>query len=301
MAVRAAGRHPGAMTEHATPTPKTLRRSRTDRMVAGVCGGLGRYFDLNPAFFRVGFVVLTLLGGSGLLIYGAALLVIPGEDEDDSIAVRVLKDYREKPWAAIGLGLVVVAGVLLLQNARFHPAGDGILFVLLAVGALVLWAQHRDERGRGRRALRIVGATLVILFVAALASIGIALATLDVHLSKGIGNRTYHVASASELDRKYELGIGELNLDLRNVELRRGETPVDVRVGVGQVRITVPPDLKVRYDADAKWGQVNVFDQDVGGHHARTTGTSPTGTEGRVLVVHARVGAGQVELERAVG
>ena len=54
MAVRAAGRHPGAMTEHATPTPKTLRRSRTDRMVAGVCGGLGRYFDLNPAFFHLG-------------------------------------------------------------------------------------------------------------------------------------------------------------------------------------------------------------------------------------------------------
>jgi phage shock protein PspC (stress-responsive transcriptional regulator) len=288
------------MTEHATHTPKTLRRSRTDRMIAGVCGGLGRYFDLNPAFFRVGFVVLTLLGGSGLLVYGAALLVIPGEDEEDSIAARVLKDYRNKPWAAIGLGLVVVAGVLLLQNARFHPAGNGILIVLLAVGALVLWAQHRDARAGGGRALRIVGAALVLLFVAALAFIGIALATLDVHLSKGIGNRTYHVTSASELDRKYELGVGELDLDLRNVELPRGETPVDVRVGVGQIRITVPPDLKVRYDADAKWGQVNVFDQDVGGHHARTTGTSPTGTESRVLVVHARVGAGQVDLERAV-
>ena len=34
-------------------------------MVAGVCGGLGRYFDVNPTFYRVGFVVLALLGGAG--------------------------------------------------------------------------------------------------------------------------------------------------------------------------------------------------------------------------------------------
>jgi len=56
---------------------KRLERSRSDRMVAGVCGGLARYFDIHPAFYRVGFVVLTLLGGAGLLIYLAAALVIP--------------------------------------------------------------------------------------------------------------------------------------------------------------------------------------------------------------------------------
>ena len=54
-------------------------------MLAGVCGGLGRYFDVNPLFYRVGFVVLTLLGGAGALIYGASLLVIPVEGEQDSI------------------------------------------------------------------------------------------------------------------------------------------------------------------------------------------------------------------------
>ena len=66
------------MTEHAT-TYKELRRSRSDRMVAGVCGGLGRYFDVNPTFYRVGFVVLALLGGAGILIYVAAVLVMPDE------------------------------------------------------------------------------------------------------------------------------------------------------------------------------------------------------------------------------
>ena len=55
------------MSEHITHTQgiKRLERSSTDRMLAGVSGGLGRYFDLNPAVFRLGFVVLTLLGGAG--------------------------------------------------------------------------------------------------------------------------------------------------------------------------------------------------------------------------------------------
>ena len=45
-------------------------------MLAGVCGGLGSYFDVNPLFYRIGFVVLSFLGGAGFLVYGAALLVI---------------------------------------------------------------------------------------------------------------------------------------------------------------------------------------------------------------------------------
>ena len=69
------------MSENITHTPSTkrLERSSSDRVIAGVSGGLGRYFDLNPTFFRLGFVVLTLLGGAGILIYLAAVLVLPDE------------------------------------------------------------------------------------------------------------------------------------------------------------------------------------------------------------------------------
>src|SRR6266508_1094494 len=49
------------------PTIKRLERSRSDRMLAGVCGGLASYFEIHPAFYRVGFVVLTLLGGAAIL------------------------------------------------------------------------------------------------------------------------------------------------------------------------------------------------------------------------------------------
>ena len=81
------------MTE--TLTYKQLRRSRSDRMVAGVSGGLGRYFDVNPVLYRVGFVVLALLGGAGILIYLAAALVIPDEGQEQSIVEQALRERRE--------------------------------------------------------------------------------------------------------------------------------------------------------------------------------------------------------------
>src|SRR6266536_4496476 len=111
MVRRAARRHPRDMSEHITHTPmvKRLERSSSSRVVAGVCGGLGRYFDLNPNVFRLGIVVLTLLGGAGILVYLAAVLVLPAEGRDASIAAQVLAERSERPWPLVGLGLVGIA------------------------------------------------------------------------------------------------------------------------------------------------------------------------------------------------
>lgn len=57
-----------------------LYRSRDEKMVAGICGGLGQYLDLDPTLIRVLWVVVTILGGgTGLLAYGVLWLVIPQE------------------------------------------------------------------------------------------------------------------------------------------------------------------------------------------------------------------------------
>jgi phage shock protein PspC (stress-responsive transcriptional regulator) len=134
------------MTEHVA-TYKELRRSRDDRMVAGVCGGLARYFDVNPTFYRVGFVVLTLLGGAGILIYGAALLVMPDEGQSESVASGVLRDHRHRPWALLGLVLVGVAGIVLLSRLSFHVhSGVGFWVVVLIVGGVLLQWQQRAWR-----------------------------------------------------------------------------------------------------------------------------------------------------------
>ena len=59
--------------------PRRLTRSSSDKVLGGVAGGLGRYFDIDPIIFRIGFVVLTLAGGAGLLAYGAAWLFVPAD------------------------------------------------------------------------------------------------------------------------------------------------------------------------------------------------------------------------------
>ncbi|MDL2311808.1 PspC domain-containing protein [Bacteroidales bacterium OttesenSCG-928-B11] len=56
---------------------KKLYRSINDRKIAGVCGGLGEYFTIDPTIVRVLFVALLVLGGSGLLLYLLLWLIVP--------------------------------------------------------------------------------------------------------------------------------------------------------------------------------------------------------------------------------
>ncbi|HEB83754.1 MAG TPA: PspC domain-containing protein [Bacteroidetes bacterium] len=60
---------------------KRLRRSRRDSVIAGVCGGLGEYFNVDPVVFRVIWVVLLLTAGTGLLGYLICWIIIPREPE----------------------------------------------------------------------------------------------------------------------------------------------------------------------------------------------------------------------------
>ena len=138
------------MTETSTHTlgngaTKRLERSRSDRKLAGVCGGLARYFDIHPAVYRVGFVVLALLGGAGILIYLAAALVMPDEGHEDSFATAALRNRRDRPWPLIGLGLVAVAFVTLLSRATLWPHGDAWILLLIA-GAAILWITRQGKR-----------------------------------------------------------------------------------------------------------------------------------------------------------
>ncbi len=58
---------------------RRLYRSRTERMVGGVCGGLAEYLNMDPTIVRLVFVLLALLGGHGLLLYLILWLVVPPE------------------------------------------------------------------------------------------------------------------------------------------------------------------------------------------------------------------------------
>jgi phage shock protein PspC (stress-responsive transcriptional regulator) len=290
---------------------KRLERSRSDRMLAGVCGGLARYFDIHPAVYRVGFVVLTLLGGAGILIYLAAALVMPDEGERDSVATGALRSRRERPWPLIGLALVGIAVASLLARATFWPHGDAWWLLLLA-GAAILWITRHgmttappadasalalEDSRRMRRLFKRIAIAFGMIVALILVAAAVFAAIFHVHLGQGIGDRKYVVAGADELRRNYRLGIGDMTVDLSNVQFKAGETHVGTRVDVGELRVVVPQNVALQVHGDAQLGQVEVLGDSADG---RNVDRSVDQAGRRVLVLDAHVGAGVVRVMRAV-
>ena len=61
--------------------PKRLYRSRTDRKIAGICGGMGQYFGVDPVIFRIIWLLLLLGMGAGLVVYLVLWLIVPLEPQ----------------------------------------------------------------------------------------------------------------------------------------------------------------------------------------------------------------------------
>lgn len=86
-----------------------LRRSRSDRKIAGVAGGLARHLDIDPVIVRVAVVVLTLFGGAGLLVYGGLWLLVPEEGSERAILGL---DDRSRSLAVIGIGVLAALSLV---------------------------------------------------------------------------------------------------------------------------------------------------------------------------------------------
>ena len=127
---------PGAPQVDSTPV---LRRSRSDRVVFGIAGGLGRYLGVDPVIIRIGLVLLTVFGGGGVLLYLIGLVVIPEEAEGEVTAGAVGTGTGSNNVAFIlGAALVVVGSLSLLT--RLLP-DLGFLVgpaLLIGAGALVI-------------------------------------------------------------------------------------------------------------------------------------------------------------------
>jgi phage shock protein PspC (stress-responsive transcriptional regulator) len=121
--------------EQPTPSPRRLLRSRDDRVVGGVSGGLGKYFDVDPVFFRVGFVALAFLGGLGVFLYLAALLFVPTEESGGGEPPR---RSRTLTIAAAAL-LVVIGGAVVFDGHWWFGGFFGPIGFLVIVGAAVWW------------------------------------------------------------------------------------------------------------------------------------------------------------------
>jgi len=273
---------------------RQLRRSRSDRTLAGVCGGLAAYFEIHPAVFRVAFVVLTLMGGAGILIYLAAALVLPDEGKQDSVAAAALR--RRRPWVLVVLGLAAVVPLALLSEVPVWPRGDAWVFILVAAAILLwlTWFAVAATRSGWLRAVVIAVSSAVVLLLALMAAF---LAVFDVHLRDGIAERTFAPASVDTLRDEYELGIGELVLDLRSIEFPLGETRLRARVDAGRIHLLLPDGVALRAGTSAKLGEIELLGRRVEGWEVARR-VDETGL--RVLVVDAEVGIGEIQIERGL-
>lgn len=118
-----------------------LRRSTTDRKIAGVAGGLGRHLNIDPTVIRVLLVVLVFFGGAGLVLYGAAWLIVPEEGSDQSVV-----DTSPSTRNALLIVAAVIAAMLLVGDSW---GGFGFPWPLLLL-ALVVFAVlvGRDRSAR---------------------------------------------------------------------------------------------------------------------------------------------------------
>jgi phage shock protein PspC (stress-responsive transcriptional regulator) len=287
------------------PPPRRLTRSTTDSMIGGVAGGIGRHLNVDPLAIRITFVILTFAGGLGIVAYLLCLLFVPTDDPSAPpvkwglartlgaglLAVAALAILLPDWIWGPAVPLLIVAGAivyLLIRMVRDDGgthAGRvaariaiGIVLVALAVGGLVA-AAAGSALGGGIVVAGLViacgvglvggafrgGARWLIVPALVLALPLGAVAATDLDVRGTWGERTFRPATVAELEGGYEMGLGSMRVDLRDVDLPAGRTDLPLEIGMGEIQVLVPDDVCVTTDADVGVGAVNTGDGEQGG------------------------------------
>jgi phage shock protein PspC (stress-responsive transcriptional regulator) len=310
------------------PTPRRLRRSATDRKVAGVAAGVAEHLGLDPALVRIAFGVLSLVAGIGLAAYAVAVFVIPDAEgapplsagAKAAIVVIAIAAVISVPFAGAGATALIVPaaiGVLVWRavGGRVDPRlvrASAIIVGLCGALAVGLGAGVATAFGGGTIVAALViaaGAALVIgglrggarwlivpaLLLALPASV---VSAADLRLEGGVGERVYRPVTAADLRPAYRLGAGRLRIDLRHTQFTPGTVVgLKVRVGAGQLELIVPQNVCVDTSGHIGAGESRLFaevndgiDVDVAQHLQ----AKPTGA---LIRLDARVGAGQLYVD----
>jgi phage shock protein PspC (stress-responsive transcriptional regulator) len=156
-------------TAQAPGGPRRLYRSRSDRVIGGVCGGVARYFDIDPVLVRVGAVALAVLGGAGVLAYLAAVLLIPNEGEGG-----LPPEAPKRGMVITGAVLLIVAICVVLPFQGGWGADWGLVPLgFLALAGLLVWRLASGQRPQGDaravlRAMALGVALIILCFVLAI-------------------------------------------------------------------------------------------------------------------------------------
>jgi len=239
--------------------PRRFLRSRDDRVIAGVAGGLGRYFDIDPVIIRIAFAVSVLFGGLGAIAYVAIAIFVPADDGEGQPVPSGVGRGALQVLGVIALAFVafLAFGVLAAAGAVATGLGFGlpvaIVVVLLGIALAVL-----SFRGGAK--------WLIVPALALTLGVGVA-AAADLDLEGGVGSRDYKPVSATSIPADgYRLGVGRLAVDLRGIEWGRNRVlRLPVRIGAGQAVIAVPADVCVVADAHAGGGELRIAGQQADG------------------------------------
>ena len=389
------------------PPLRTLSRRSDDRVLCGVASGLGDYFNVDPAIFRLVFVGLTFFGGAGFMLYGLGWLFLPDRATGHSIGEDVVHRFggprSVATWIAAGIG------VLMLINASNIFDAD-LLWAAVLIGVGVLFFRREDRPGTGEPdrvgdvppsavvtpqsapysappreratapprgpshlgtdpetltprstiddgwrptpfvpppspppppsalgritvaaalivcgflallhtftafdvpisyyaalALIVVGAGLlvgarygrsrglIVLGLVLLAAVMISVPARNYPLFDGIGERTWQPSTVAELRDTYDLGMGQLTIDLSQLALEPGDDiTVESTVGIGQLEIDVPRDATVSVIATGN-GSASVFNRSSDGtnYELAHTRDGPEGSPSIELVLSTGLG-----------
>jgi phage shock protein PspC (stress-responsive transcriptional regulator) len=338
----------GAAGAATAPPAKRLVRPREGRVIGGVAAGIGRYFNIDPVVVRIAAIVLALFGGAGVLLYIAALLLMPSEDPSGAPASGGATDGRNRALVILGVVVLLLVGWPFLLGGGFLFAGLLIpLAFLVAAGVLVWWlvsgeGPSGDAGDIARRAalgvgvlilcgiLALTGAWIaaigggeVVAAVVILAGAGIVAGAFfkpvrwailpavvlalsagtvqaaGIDLDGGVGDRQYRPASVTDLRDRYELGIGELTIDLREADLPAGDTPLEIDLGMGGAWLIVPADVCVATTADVGVGAVSAFQADNSGVDVQFEDSRDAAPDTSRLVVDANLGVGELKIGHA--
>jgi phage shock protein PspC (stress-responsive transcriptional regulator) len=272
------------------PGFRRLTRSRQDRVLAGVSGGLGRYFRIDPIIFRLAFGLLTFVGGAGVIAYAAAWLVLPPEGGRGALSgIDARRLIGRTVLAFVLLGAAMVAASAVFVGAAF--GGGGWLAGLVLVAGVVMILAGLSGRARlGRWAGAV--ALVVAIPLAVVAAVGI-------DAEGGIGDREYRPVAADDIRDRYELGMGQLVVDLRDAGLPDGRTDLAVEVGIGSAVIVVADDVCVSSRVEIGAGDAYVLGRNSSGVDVDVEWLTRNSRDpGPVLMVDAEIGAGALEVLR---
>lgn len=376
-------------TETTRQADRPLRRSASDRVVAGVAGGIARRLDIPAWVVRVAFVVLSFGGGLGIALYLAGWLLITDDNGTDPIARSLIERIQDRSgWfgiALVGIGVLIVAssidfirgdlaiavfigviGVMLYrgelggnnrpsdaeatQTPASHsmtasiatPVGDEgappvpppappapvepapppkepkppsilgrltLAVALISSGVMALFDYALTTFDPAPRHylglfLSVVGVGLIVgsvlgrarglIFVGILVSPLLVLSPLaEFDLDSGVGQRRVTADAVTEIAPSYDLAIGELVIDLRDVDFTQSVVEVDASVGIGSLRVVVPDNVGLELDAEVGLGSVRVYGSERNGFAREITlNRNGAGT----LTLNADVMVGEVRI-----